>query len=76
MLRLFKQVFIRLLTSIVNPSIHTKCVSLSNQKCKIQPTFIKLQPNKYIQRLHCYLSAINLDRCFGTCNSVNDLFNK
>ena len=30
--------FIVLLTNTVNASNHTKCISLSNQKCKIQPT--------------------------------------
>ena len=30
--------FIRLLTSLVHGSTHTKCVSLSNQKCMTQPT--------------------------------------
>ena len=32
--------FITLLASIVNASIHTKCVSLSKQKYEVQPTFI------------------------------------
>ena len=32
--------FFGLLISIVNASNHTKCVSLSNGKCEIQPTFI------------------------------------
>ena len=37
--------FIVLLARIVNASNHTKCVSLSNQKCEIQPTPINLHPN-------------------------------
>ena len=37
--------FIVLLTSLATASNHTKCVSLSNQKCEIQPTFINLYPN-------------------------------
>ena len=41
-----------LLTSIVNASNHTKCVSLSNQKCDIQPTLINLYLNEYSQELH------------------------
>ena len=41
--------FILLLTSIVNASNHTKCVSLINQKCEIQPTLINLQPIEYSQ---------------------------
>ena len=36
MLALIKKIFIRLLTALVNGSNHTKCVSLSNQKCLTQ----------------------------------------
>ena len=47
MFGLTKRMFIRLLTSIVNASNHTKWVSLSNQKCKTQPiTFTILHPNE------------------------------
>ena len=56
-----KRVFIRLLTGLVNGSNHTKCVSLSNQKCEIPPTFINLHPNKYSQEFHYYPFAIKLD---------------
>ena len=38
--------FIVLLARIVNASNHIKCVSLSNQKCEIQPTLINLHPNE------------------------------
>ena len=38
----------------VNTSSLTKCVSLSNRKCKIQHTFINLHPNKYSQEFHYY----------------------
>ena len=34
-----------LIISITNVSNHTKCISLSNQKCEIQSTFINLQLN-------------------------------
>ena len=47
-----KKMFIILLGSIVNASHHTKCVSLSNQKCKIQPTLINLHPTECNQELH------------------------
>ena len=33
-----KNFFVILLTSIVSASNHTKCISLSNQKCMTQPT--------------------------------------
>ena len=54
--------FIRLLTSLVHGSTHTKCVSLSNQKCMTQPTLINLHPNEYSQGLHYYLLVVKLDR--------------
>ena len=47
-LELLKKI-IELLTNIVNDSSYTKCVSLSNQKCKIQPTVMNLHTNEYIQ---------------------------
>ena len=67
--------FIVLLTSLVNASSYTKYVLLSNQKCEIQPTLINLHPNEYSQGLHCYL-FVKLDRCVGSCNTLNDLSNK
>ena len=42
MFGLIKKVFMGLLINIVNASNHTKCASLSNQKCKIRPTLIDL----------------------------------
>ena len=35
MFGIIKKMFIVLLTSTVNSSNHTKCVSLNNQKCQI-----------------------------------------
>ena len=65
--------FIGLLTSIVSTSNHTKCVSLSRM---IQLTFINLHPNEYSQELHYYPFVAKLDRCVGSCNTLNDLSNK
>ena len=48
----------RSLISIVNASNHKKYISLTNQMCEIQPTFISLYPNKYSQELHYYPLAI------------------
>ena len=45
MFGLIKKIFIGLLTGIVSPPNHTKCVLLSNQKCMTQPTLINLHPN-------------------------------
>ena len=52
MFKLIKKTFIGLLTGLVNGSYHTKCVSLRNQKCEIQPIFIDLHPNEYNQELN------------------------
>ena len=64
-----------LLTNIVNASNHTKCVPLNKQKCAIQPTLINLHPNEYSQELHLYPFAVKLDKCVGSCNTLNDLSN-
>ena len=73
---LIKKIFIGLLSSIVNASNHTKCIFLSNGKCMIQPTLINLHPNEYSQEFHYYPFAVKLDRCVGSCNTLNDLSNK
>ena len=70
--------FIVLLSSIVNASNHTKCNSFSNQKYMIQPALINLRPNEYTQELYYYSFAVKLDRCAGSCNTLNlnlSLFN-
>ena len=52
MFRIIRKIFIILLTyllnssSTVNVSNHSKYVSLSNPKCKIQPALINLQKKK------------------------------
>ena len=76
MFRLIKKIFIGLLTGLVKGSNHTKCVSFSNQKCMIQPILINLHPNEYSQNFDHYPFAVKLDRCIGSCNTLNDLTNK
>ena len=72
-----KNIFTGLLTGVlVNASSHTKCISLSNQEYEIQPNLINLHPNEYSQELHYYPFAIKLERCVGSCNTLNDLSNK
>ena len=73
---LVKKMFIVLLSNIVNGSNHTKCMSLSNQKCMIQPTLISVHSNEYSQEFHYYPFAVKLDRCVRSCNTLNDLSNK
>ena len=41
-----------------------------------QPSLINLYPNEYSQEFHYYLFAVKLDRCVGSCNTINDLSNK
>ena len=76
MFGIIKKMFIAFLRNIVNRSNHTKCASLSNQKCMIQPNLNNLHPNEYSQEFHYYTFAVKLDRCVGSCNTLNDLSNK
>ena len=68
--------FIVLLINIVNASNHTNCVLLSNQRCEIKNTFINLNPNECNQEFHYYPFTVKLDKCVGSCNTLNDLSNK
>ena len=58
MINLIRNIFIGLLTGLVKGSNHTKCVSLSNQKCMIHPAVINLYPNEYSQEFHYYQFAV------------------
>ena len=64
----------RLLTSIVSASNHTKCVSLSNQKCMTQSALIN--PNEYSQELCYYPFSNNLDGCAMSWNTLDNLSSK
>ena len=70
-----KKEFIGILNSIVNASNQTKCVCLVNQQCMDQRTVINLHPNGYSQGLRHYPLVVNLDRCVGSCKTLNDLSN-
>ena len=76
MFGLIKKIFIGLLTGLVNGSNNTKYFSLRNQQCMIQPTLINSHPNEYSKEFHYYPFLVNLDRCVGSCNTLNDLSNK
>ena len=71
-----KNIFIGLLTAIVNASNHTKWVSKSSQKCPTEPTLFNLHPNEYAPWLRYYSFAVNLGRCVGICNTLDDLSNR
>ena len=42
----------------------------------IQPTYINLHLNQYSQEFHYYPFGVKLDRCAGSCNTLNDISNK
>ena len=63
MFEIIFKMFIVLLANIANASNHTKCVSLSNQKCEIQPTLTNLHPNEYRQEFQYYPFVVTLDQC-------------
>ena len=73
---LIKKMFIRLLIGLLDSSIHTKCMSLINQKYMTQPTLINSHLNEFSQELYYYPFVVNLDRCVESCNTLNDLSNK
>ena len=76
MFGIIKKTFIVLLTSTVNASNQAKCLSLNNEKYTTQPTLINLHPTECSQECHYYPFAVKLDRCVGSCNTLNDLYNK
>ena len=41
-----------------------------------QPCLIDLNPNGYSQEFHYHPFLVKLDRCVGSCNTLNDLCNK
>ena len=41
-----------------------------------QPTLTNLHPNEYSQEFYYYLFKVNLDRCTGRCNTLEDLPNR
>ena len=61
MFGLIKEVFIVLLTGLVNGSNHTKCISLSNQKCVIQPALINFLFNELNYYLRLKYKRVQYD---------------
>ena len=76
MLKIIQKMFIVLLSNIVSGSNHTKCVSLSIQKCITKLNIISLHPNEYSEKIHNYPFEVTLDKCVGSCNALNDLSSK
>ena len=42
----------------------------------IQPSLITLYSNEYNRKFHYYPFVVTLDRCVGSCNTLNNLSNK
>ena len=70
MLGLIKQVFIVLFS--FNESLATKYVSLINEPGMARPTLTDLN----LVDVNYYPFIINLDKCSGSCNAVDDLSTK
>ena len=49
-----------------------ECVSLNNQGCKIRTETISLYTNEPM----FYLYSIKINRCKGSCNTINDPYAK
>ena len=71
MFRLIKEIFVGLLTDLVNGCNRTKCVSLSNQKCMTQPTLVNSHSKECSQEFQYYPFSVKLDQCVGSCNTLN-----
>ena len=52
------------------------CISISNEKCMIQPTLINLHPNEYSQEFYYCPFEVKLHRSSASYNTLNDLSNK
>ena len=42
----------------------------------IQPTLIDLHPNEHSQECYYHTFVFKLDKCVGSCNTLDDLPNK
>ena len=49
-----------------------KCVSLNNQECKVRPEIINNNSNESL----FYPYSINVNKCSGSCNNINDPYSK
>ena len=49
-------------------AIPMKCVSMSNQECKIRPATMNINSNETL----FYLYSIVVNKCSGSCNNIND----
>ena len=57
-----------LLNAVPFNTIPLKCVSINNQECKIRPEIININSNEPL----FYPYSIKVNKCSGSCNSIND----
>ena len=66
MFRLYKQVFITLLS--FSRLLATKCVSLNDESCLVGP----IRMNLILNELHYYPFMVSSNRCNGNCDTLDD----
>ena len=49
-----------------------KCVSMNNEECKIMPQIININSDNPL----FYPYSIEINRCSGSCNNINDPYAK
>ena len=53
-------------------ALSLKCVSVNNQQCRIRPEIININSNEP----SFYPYSIQVNKCSGSCNDINDLYAK
>ena len=60
--------FVTVIGFIRSSSIPLKCVSMSNQECKVRPAVLNINSNEPL----FYPYSILLNKCSGSCNDINN----
>ena len=69
--RFFKKYFFTAITFFSHNVLNVnslECVSTNNQECKIRTEIINLNTNEPL----FYSYSIKINRCKGSCNTIND----
>ena len=75
MFEFIKKVFVVAMTFInfnLSNVNSLECVSMNNQECKIRPEIINLNTNEPL----FYPYSIKINKCKGSCNTINDPYAK
>ena len=67
-----EKVFVVTMTFLVSNVDSLKCVSMNNQECKLRPEIINLNTNEPL----FYPYSIKINKCKGSCNTINDPYSK